>query len=111
MRKELFFNPFILVERLGQWSNERRRLWKLKGTCAQHLSHGHIDSLELLELLRPVEIKIIYDIGANVGTWTLLAKAIFSKAQVHAFEPLEKHSILFQEKTKSISGVFFHQIA
>ena len=98
------------MERLGEWAAERRRLWKLRGTVASQLTTGHIDSYELLEVLRPSNPQVIYDIGANVGTWTLLAKALYSKAQIHAFEPLPMHTEKFQQLSKDLTDVHLHEI-
>ncbi len=111
MRKQLFYDPLLFIERLGMWATEKRRLRKLRKTVAASLKTGHIGSLELLELLKPSEINVIYDIGANVGTWTLLAKSIFPQAEVHAFEPLQQHSVAFRATTRSLSNVHLHQIA
>jgi FkbM family methyltransferase len=111
MRAELFYNPFALLQRLGEWSVTRRRLARLRGTVAAGLGDGHIDLLELLELLRPLDPSIIYDIGANVGTWTLLAKAIFPNAAVHAFEPLPSHASSFQHGVANISNITLHPVA
>ena len=96
MRLELIYNPRLLCERLAEISLARRRLAKLRGTVAAGLTTGHIDSLELLELLRPNPPQVIYDVGANVGTWTLLAKALYPAAQIHAFEPLSMHTEKFR---------------
>ena len=111
MRLELLHSPALIIERLGQWAAEQRRLRRLRGTPAAWLESGHIDSLELLELLRPLSPQIILDIGANVGTWTLLAKALYPEAQVHAFEPLEAHCVDFVKATRSLMGVTLHQLA
>jgi FkbM family methyltransferase len=111
MRAELFYNPLLLLERLGEWAAERRRMLKLRGTVAASLTPGHVDSLELLESLKEAPPRVIYDIGANVGTWTLLAKAIFPAAEVHAFEPLDFHSEKFLQKTKGLHDVNLHRIA
>jgi len=111
MRPELLYNPRLLCERIAEWSLARRRLARLRGTVARGLATGHIDSLELLELLRPLSIDTIYDIGANVGTWTLLAKAIFPHAVVHAFEPLDCHTATFQREVGKLDGVHLHSIA
>ena len=92
------------IERLARLAARRRRLGRLKGTVAEQLKVGHIDSLELLELLRRKAPTVIYDIGANVGTWTLLAKAIFPAAEIHAFEPLPRHVAAFQ-KTLGFLGI------
>jgi FkbM family methyltransferase len=86
-------------------------LRKLYKTPAEQLQSGHIDSLELLELLRDKPPRVIYDIGANIGTWTLLAKAIFSDAEVHAFEPLGKLKNRFLSTTQSLSNVYLHTVA
>jgi FkbM family methyltransferase len=111
MRRALFYNPRLLCERLALESARRRRIARLKGTPASALSLGHIDTLELLELLNPADIKVIYDIGANVGTWTLLAKAIIPHAQLHAFEPMPEHCRGFADNTTQVSGVALHQAA
>jgi FkbM family methyltransferase len=90
---------------------ERRRLEKLDGTIAQELKTGHIDSLELLELLRDKPPDVIYDIGANIGTWTLLAKAIFPAAEIHAFEPLDRLKGEFLRRTSGVTDLYLHPIA
>ena len=111
MRLALLYNPRLLCERVAQLSHARRRLASLRGTVARNLTLGHIESLELLNLLRPLEIKTIYDIGANVGTWTLLAKALYPQAEVHAFEPLPLHHSVFAREAGSLDGVFLHKVA
>jgi FkbM family methyltransferase len=111
MRLELLYNPRLLCERLAELSLKRRRLAKLRGTVAACLKTGHIDSLELLELLRAHPPRVIYDIGANVGTWSLLAKAVFPYAEIHAFEPLPFHFRKFQQNTETVDGVFLHEVA
>lgn len=99
MRLSLFYNPLDLLERLATASRRQRRHRRLLGTPAAALSFGHIDSLELLELLQPIPPAVIYDIGANIGTWTCLAKSIFPSAQVEAFEPLATHFSGFRQWT------------
>jgi FkbM family methyltransferase len=111
MRRSLLYRPDLLFERIAQILTERRRLRGLRNTVAANLKTGHIDSLELLELLRSSNPQVIYDIGANVGTWTLLAKALYPTAQVHAFEPLPAHIDKFKQLTKRLPGVSLHEIA
>jgi len=84
MRLSLLYNPVALGYRLAIAARRRRRFKKLRGTPAARLSLGHIDSLELLELLAPSPPAVVYDIGANVGTWTVLAKSLFPAARVEA---------------------------
>jgi FkbM family methyltransferase len=111
MRLELLYNPRLLCERFAIESLRWRRLKKLHGTVAQSLSLGHIDSLELLEIARPLGIRSIYDIGANVGTWSLLAKAVIPEAGVEAFEPLARHCEAFGRALQGAGGVRLHKVA
>jgi hypothetical protein len=59
MRAELLYNPFLLLERLGEWAVTYQRLRRLKGSVAANLQFGHIDSLELLDLLQFVNPKVV----------------------------------------------------
>jgi FkbM family methyltransferase len=111
MRLELLWNPGLACERLAYQVRQRRRLKKLRGTPAEGLQVGHIESLELLEAAASVGIETIYDIGANVGTWSLLAKAIFPHSRIEAFEPLQRHRQEFETRLASQAGVTVHQTA
>lgn len=111
MRLELFYNPRILLERLAIESHRRRRLKKLRKTVASKLELGHIDSLELLELARLQPPQVIYDVGANIGTWTLLAKSLFPESIVHAFEPLASHCEIFEKEMREIPNISLHKVA
>lgn len=110
MRPQLFYDPLLLTERLGQAATDRLRLRKLRNTPASVLKKGHIDSMELLELLRSIPPRVIYDIGANIGTWTLLAKTVYPDAAIHAFEPLSGHVEKFKPMTNSVRDVHLHQV-
>jgi FkbM family methyltransferase len=111
MRLELLYNPRLLCERLAIESVRRRRLAALKGTQAAGLALGHIDTLELVELAGQAGINVIYDIGANVGTWSLLAKSLIPGARIHAFEPLPKHQTEFLHNFTGTEDVTLHAIA
>ena len=78
---------------------------------ARDLLVPHIESLELLDAVKPLGIDVIYDVGANVGTWSVLAKAIFPTASVEAFEPLRQHEAQFRRHVSALSGVNLHPIA
>jgi FkbM family methyltransferase len=116
MRLELLYNPRLLIERLAIASHRYTRLSKLRGTIASDLKLGHIDSLEFLEILQAMNIQTIYDVGANVGTWTVLAKAMLPQVKIHAFEPLLDHCKTFDEKISAVpkdlgSDICLHQVA
>ena len=42
-----------------------------------------------LRALKHFDLKVLFDVGANVGEWTLAAKSVFPAAEVHAFEIAE----------------------
>ncbi len=42
----------------------------------------------LLEQLRSLRPKIVFDVGANVGDWSARAALAFPQAAIHAFEPV-----------------------
>lgn len=42
---------------------------------------------EILEVIKP---RVIWDIGANSGTYGILAKALAKEAEVYFFEPIPK---------------------
>lgn len=113
MRRELFTDPLLLIERLGEWATERRRLGRLKSTPARHLESGHIDSLELLDIIAREDgaPDVIYDVGANIGTWARLAHSQFPKAQIYAFEPLSKHLGRLRQFATETNRLHIHEVA
>ena len=112
MRTQLLYNPRLLIERLAEYSKDKRRFGKLKNTPASNLSLSQMASLEFLEMAKnEYKIKTLYDIGANAGTWTQLAKTILPGAEVHAFEPVPQYQEQFGLNTKDLKGVQLHRVA
>lgn len=105
MRAALFYNPQILFERLSQQFTKRQRMRRLRGTCATRLTPDHIDSLELIEHAANAGARVFYDVGANVGTWTLLCRALVPDSTIIAFEPMEEHLLEFGKNTKELNRV------
>ena len=111
MRKELLYNPRLLIERIAEWSFDKRRLSKLKGTAASGLTLTHITSMEFIEMAKESgSIKTIYDLGANVGTWSQLAKALIPGASIHAFEPIPTYQESYLASTKGLSSIRLHKV-
>lgn len=109
MRLSLFYNPFNLIERLAVEIQKTKRIKRLKNSAGKNLKQGHTDSLELLEIISmDLKAPIIFDIGANIGTWTLLAKSIFPESVIHAFEPLENHVDKFNLNCKKLDSIYLH---
>ena len=112
MNLRLLYDPRLLVERLAIASQRLRRIQTLRGTPARKLASGHIDSLELLRLLASNPPSVIYDVGANAGTWTCLAKSIYPAALVECFEPLSQFEPAFRHWTASWpTDVRLHRVA
>jgi len=42
----------------------------------------------LLEQLRPLRPRVVFDVGANVGDWSVHAAVALPEATIHAFEPV-----------------------
>jgi FkbM family methyltransferase len=40
----------------------------------------------LVERLKAFDMRVIFDVGANIGDWTLMAKSNFPAAEIHSFE-------------------------
>lgn len=105
--------PSRIIEALALRIQQRRRKSRLKHTAGAGLSIGHINTLELLDIIARdapalLDQAIIYDIGANVGTWTLLAKSIFPNSQIHAFEPLDVHTTSFALNCRNLDQTHLH---
>lgn len=70
MRASLLFKPAIILKRLALYLRRHSRRRPLRSTPAAALSLGHLDSLELLQLLSCQPPASVHDIGANADTWT-----------------------------------------
>jgi len=49
MRKELFYNPLLLAQRIGEEAARIQRFRKLTNTVARDLDEAQISTLEFLE--------------------------------------------------------------
>lgn len=83
----------------------------LRGTPISAAGYVTFDGYELLLQLRSAPPKVIYDLGANRGHWTQLAKSIFPGAVVHGFEPLPHHCAEFTRHTQALASVHLHAVA
>ncbi|MEW5929645.1 MAG: FkbM family methyltransferase [Gemmatimonadota bacterium] len=59
----------------------------------------------VLEVLRGRGLRTVFDVGANVGEWSALARSVFPEATVHAFEIVGPTSAKLQEKFRGDAGV------
>lgn len=112
MRKELFYNPALLTERIAEEISDRRRIGRLKGTIASGLSKDQISSREFIDMASKTNaIKTAYHLVANVGTWTLLAKTLIPEITVHAFEPIPLYQQGYLDSTAKLDRVTLHKVS
>lgn len=111
MRKELFYKPSLLFQRIADELAKRSRLRRIRRTCASWLTHDHIDSMELIEIAAAKGAKVFYDIGANVGSWALLCRALVPDSKIMAFEPLPEHCAEFEVNLKNHQDVRLFRVA
>lgn len=102
-----------VIFRLKRYFKHYDRKYKLRNTCASKLKLGEIDSLELLEICKNsgYKIKTIYDIGAHIGVWSVLAKSIFPNSKIECFEPVEHHIGQLKNTLKHIDNFSVHHTA
>jgi FkbM family methyltransferase len=58
-----------------------------------------------------MHLQTVVDVGANVGQFSLLAVGLHPSVQVHAFEPLEKPSAVFERLFSGRNNVTLHRFA
>lgn len=110
MRKELFYNPALLTERIGEALAHRRRLRRLKGTRAQHLRPDQLSTMELVALAaKNTPLRTAYDLGANAGTWSILAKTLVPQLTIHAFEPTPVYQQQFERNVAGLPDIQLHK--
>ena len=64
----------------------------------------------LLNSLRTEPIKVVFDVGANVGEWSKIALTKFSEAQVFGFEISDRTFLTLQDNLKNETRCSFHNI-
>ena len=75
------------------------------------LLHGVGASIEHRQILFPLFPVTVVDIGANIGQFSLLARALFPKARIHAFEPLGLPAARFAKLFAGDAQVTLHHCA
>ena len=63
----------------------------------------------VLETLAKRRLSCIFDVGANVGDWALLAHQICPDAQIHCFEVMRLTSEELKKRTKSAGNIIVNE--
>lgn len=75
------------------------------------LRHGVAATVEHEPVLRRQSWRTIFDIGANIGQFTLAARAFSPEAEIIAFEPLAGAAARFHALMRHDSSVVLHRVA
>jgi FkbM family methyltransferase len=60
------------------------------------LARGVMPTTEHVEAIRRLSPRTLIDVGANKGQFSLMARHLFPKIEIHAFEPLETERMIFE---------------
>jgi len=88
------------------------RLARLAYERSENLYYDHHKNGEwwLLRRLSTSGVKTVFDVGANMGHWTRLARKAFPNAQIHCFEIVEPTFKKLQENLDGVPNVVFNNI-
>lgn len=75
------------------------------------LRQGVGAAIEHEDALRPLGLAALVDVGANKGQFSLLTRALFPDAVIHAFEPLAAEAEKFRTLFQADQRVTLHQMA
>lgn len=75
------------------------------------LRHGVGAAIEHEAALRDLDVRMVIDVGANKGQFSLLARVLFPGALIHAFEPLEEPALIFRRVFAGDTRAILHPVA
>lgn len=64
--------------------------------------------IKAFEILQKEDIKIIWDIGANIGVWIEIVQQLFPQAQIHAIEPDPTNYKILESNFSNNSNIILH---
>lgn len=93
-----------LVRRLAHYNSTFKRWYE--NFDVNFYSNGEHFVLKSLE---GCGFKTIFDVGANVGDWTLMARQIFPDAEVHAFEIVGQTYETLKRRTAGVPDIVLNE--
>lgn len=66
--------------------------------------------LELIRRLSGVDVRVVMDVGANVGEWSVAMASTCPAAAIHAFEILPPTAALFRQNAAGLPSIHLHEI-
>jgi FkbM family methyltransferase len=101
-------------------SNRRKLIFKTLAKLArfyvnafENLNNDHNTNGEfwLMNIIKSFHIKVVFDVGANVGKWTTEARNLFHEARIYSFEPIPDVFEQLHSNTKNLPLVSINNIA
>ena len=98
------------MRNLTRKSGKLARLLARPGTWPG-LRYGVAAAIEHEDAVRSTQIGTLVDVGANVGQFSLLVRALHPEAQIHAFEPLPDMAARYRAVFAGDARVTLHEVA
>ena len=70
------------------------------------LARGVVPTTEHVDAIHGLFPKTLIDVGANKGQFSLMARYLFPKIEIHAFEPLESERTIYERVVGSPAKVY-----
>lgn len=77
----------------------------------KYLSSGVAAAIEHDDMVKNLLIKCVFDVGANVGQFSLVVLRHHSNCEIHAFEPLNTAAEKYESNFGELENVHIHQCA
>jgi FkbM family methyltransferase len=62
-------------------------------------------------LFKKEDIKVIFDVGANIGQFCIHCNEVFNASKIYSFEPIEKTFQILKNRTKKIPNILCYDFA
>ncbi len=93
-------NPYYTI-----YAGAKRFILKYEGFSYSFRDNGEE---RLLDTLSEINVKTVFDVGANIGGWTEIASLKFNSAKVHSFEISQATFNSLQKKHGSNKRIFLN---
>ncbi|MFD2036379.1 FkbM family methyltransferase [Belliella marina] len=101
LKKSIFY--WITLQRRNWFGGFLKKVFRTVFHALENKNNDNQLSGEyaIWEDLKEQQIKVVFDVGANVGNWSKTISGVNNDCIVHAFEPVEETYQKLQENTKS----------
>ena len=76
--------------------------------CWSALKKGVVPSVEHLSILRGIDFDLLLDVGANRGQFSLMARMLYPRLQIHSYEPQAGEASFYRDIFHGRDGISLH---